>query len=276
MGLVRTSKELVAFGWIVAVLFALTAPAFAEEVRSPSVGAAGYIEQLMLPGSELIVKPLVEGSPIVIRITDVFPHGDSFRYDLIFYGMEPGKFDLSDWLVRKDGTSAEDLPEIAVEIVSLLPPGQIEPNPLEEGWIPRLGGYQVLLWIAIVFWVVVLFGIMFVGRKKPEAAKVVAPPLTLADLLRTRIQSALENQTDTRRYAELERMLTAFWQKRLGLEQQSPHEVIATLKGHAEAGPLMRQLETWMHSPSPDPNVDLAKLLNPYQELPADTPGFET
>ena len=245
-----------------------------EDLRSPSVGAAGNIDQIILPGSELMAKPLVEGSPIVIRIVKVFPHGDQFRYDLLFHGMEPGKFDLSNWLVRKDGSSTDDLPEIPVEIRSLLPPGQIEPNALEQGWLPRLGGYRMVMGAVILLWSLVLAGLIFLGRKKKDEEAIEAQPVTLADLLKTRIEAALSNQMDKSQYAELERMLTAFWTKRLGLESEPPHTALVKIKQHSEAGPLMKQLETWMHSPKPDHDVDLAKLLDPFKKLPIDTPGF--
>ena len=88
----------------------------ADDNRDPTVGAAGFIEQIILPGSELAGKPIDDRSPIVARVVNVFPHGDSFRYDIQFHGLEPGKYNLSDWLVRKDGSGTEGLPEIAVEI----------------------------------------------------------------------------------------------------------------------------------------------------------------
>ncbi len=247
----------------------------AEDQRSPSVGAPGRIDQIVLPGTELIAKPLAEGSPIVIRIVEVFPHGDSFRYDLLFHGMEPGKYNLADWLARKDGTSAEGLPEIPVEIRTLLPPGQIEPNPLEKGWLPRLGGYRVVMFGLVVLWSLIFLGLIFAGRKKKAEEIATAKQLTLADLLQTRIESALSNKMPKTEYAELERMLTAFWRKRLSLESETPHAALVKIKEHDEAGPLMKQLETWMHSPRPSEDVDLPKLLAPFRAMPIDTPGFE-
>ena len=59
----------------------------------------------VLPGSELEVKPIGERTPIVLRIVRVFPHGTAFRYDLEYYGLEPGSFDLKDYLQRKDRSS---------------------------------------------------------------------------------------------------------------------------------------------------------------------------
>ena len=248
----------------------------AEEQRNPSVGAAGTIEQIILPGTELTGKPLAAGSPIVVRVLKSFPHGDSFRYDIRFFGMEPGKFNLADWLIRKDGSAVADLPEIPIEIRSLLPPGQIQPNGLETGWLPRLGGYRSVMIATIVLWTLVFLGLIFLRRKKPTLAAATEKQLTLADLLQARIESALNNQMDQSQYAELERMLFGFWRKRLGLESETPHDALIQIKNNDDAGPLMRQLEKWMHSPVAQPDFDLASLLKPYRELPADTPGFDS
>lgn len=243
---------------------------------SPTVGAPGRIDQIILSGSELQAKPIVDQAPMVVRVVKVFPHGDSFRYDLVFHGLEPGRYDLSRWLVRKDGSSTDDLPEIPVEIKSLLPPGQIEPNELETGWFPRLGGYRNVMIAAIVLWTAVLLGLIFMGRKKPEQEQAAEKSLTLADLLQPRLKAAANNEMSKEQYAELERMLFAFWRQRLNIQSDDAATALAAIHEDAQAGPLMRQLEQWMHSPHPDKDVDLPKLLEPYRNLPADSPGFDS
>lgn len=246
----------------------------AKEKRNPSVGAAGNVYQIVLPGSELAAKPLAEGSPIVIRITKVFPHGDSFRYDIRFHGLEPGKFNLADWLERKDGSATDDLPEIEVDIQSLLPSGQIQPNDLESGLLPRLGGYRVVAIALAVLWSLILLGLIFLGRKKDEESEQAKKKISLAELLRTRIEAAMENRMDSSQYAELERMLFGYWRKRLRLEDVSANDALAEIKKHNEAGPLMNQLEQWMHNPSAPRDVDLGELVAPFRDLPADLPEF--
>lgn len=268
-------RSIFRFVILVCLLFCGSVSLAVEENRSPTVGAQGAIEQIILPGTELAAKPIDERAPIVLRIEQAFPHGDSFRYDIVFHGMEPGQFDLAEYLQRKDGTSTEDLPEIPVEIRSLLPPGQIEPNALETGWLPSLGGYRNVMIAGVVIWVLGLLGLIFLGKKKKPVLATEVKPETLADLLKARIESAIENKIDTSGYAELERMLTAFWSKRMGLESLPQHEALVKIKADDNAGPLMRQLEHWMHSPHTDSNADLAKLLAPYKNLPVDASGFE-
>ena len=37
-----------------------------------------------------------------------------------------------------------------------------------------------------------------------------------------------------------------------------------------DAGPLLGQLETWLHQPGSHDPVDVAELLRPYRDLPPD------
>ena len=259
---------------VLAVIWLYPALTMAQ-VTDPTVGAAGRIKQIILPGPELVAKPIVSSSPMVVRIVDVFPHGDRFRYDIVFHGLEPGHYNLANWLIRKDGSITEDLPEIIVEIKSLLPPGQIEPNALETGWLPRLGGYRNVMIAVISLWAIILLALIFGGRKKTGPHVETVKIMTLADLLETRLQAASENRMSKEQYAELERMLFAFWRDRLALESEDVATALNRIHNDTQAGPLMKQLEQWMHSPTREQDIDLATLLIPYRNLPANTPGFD-
>ena len=156
-----------------------------------TVGRPARINELVLPGTELEVKPLDDRRvPIVLRIVRVSPHGTAFRYDLEYYGLEPGAFDLKDHLRRKDRSSALDLPAIPVTIRSVLPPGQPRPHELEFKRTPWLGGYRTLLIIGAVVWVVGLVALLLLGRRKHAASRIAARPVTLADHLRPLIEGA--------------------------------------------------------------------------------------
>lgn len=261
---------------VAALLFlswrAAAAPAtFAPDERTPSVGAWGRIDGLLLPGSELRAKPIVDDlTPIVVRIGQVFPHGTAgFRYDLEFFGTVPGNHDLRTYLERLDGSGTDDLPAIPVEIRTLLPAGQVEPHPLTSATVRRLGGYRFLATLAVIFWLWVLAGLLLLGWRRRSTTARENPPLSLAELLRPRLQAAWENRLQPAQYAELERMLVAFWQHRLGLQNLPPAEAIRQIRLDPTAGPVVRQVETWMHSPRRDPDFDLATLLRPWEQLSA-------
>lgn len=243
-----------------------------KPLASATVGAPRVIEDVILPGSEMVAKPLAGDPEMIVQIVDAIPHGDSFRYTIRFSGLEPGEHNLADWLVRKDGSASGELPAIPVTIESLLPAGQITPNQLPEGWIPNMGGYKVVMAIAAAIWGLVLLALMFGGRKKKaQQEESGPPPRTLADLLKDRLEAAFENQVGPEKYAELERMLFSMWRKRLGYESLPLQEAMAKIKSDKQAGPLMVQLENWMHRPASDnQEVDLSKLLEPYRNLSVD------
>ncbi len=254
------------------LLLTAVIPAVAQEDRSPSVGAWGRIEGLLLPGSELRAKPIVdERTPIVLRIAQTFPRGTAgFRYDLEFFGTVPGPHDLRDYLERIDGSEVADLPSIPIEVRTLLPAGQVEPHPLGNSTWARFGGYRLAATIALILWLWVLAGLILLGWRRRGAATQTQGPPSLADLLRPRLQAAFENRLPPAQYAELERMLLAFWQRRLGWQDLPPDEAIRRIRADAVAGPVLRQLEIWMHSPRRDSQFDLAGLLQPLEHLAAE------
>jgi len=233
----------------------------------------GKIASLVLPGSELEVKPMEDRrEPLVLRISDVYPHGTSMRYDLVFYGLEPGSYDLAKYLRRKDGSQLGELPAIQVRVDPVLPPGQVVPHMPEFAPAPWLGGYRLLLGVVGSLWCAGLVAILVLGRRKQDSTIQAGDrPLTLADRLEPLVTLALEGTLTQGQHAELERLLLGYWRKRLNLERVSPAQAIPAMKEDPEAGPLIRQLEEWLHRPGPrDQAVDLEALLAPYRSLPAE------
>ncbi len=231
------------------------------------------IDQLVLPGSELEVKPLEDRrAPFVLRIKEAYPHGSAFRYDLVYYALEPGEYDLRNYLKRKDGTALGELAPVLVKVDPILPPGQIEPSALALERSPWLGGYRLLLAIGGSLWCAGLAAILLLGRRKPVAAEgETAGPVTLADRLKPLIEAAVAGTLSEGQHAELERLLIGYWRKRLALEQASPAQAMNLMRNHPEAGPLIRNLEEWLHRPAAETQaVDVASLLRPYQDLAAD------
>lgn len=241
-----------------------------DELGRASVGLSGTIRDLVLPGSELEVAPLTRETVLVLRIDAVRPHGDAFRYDLSWYGLEPGTYPLAPHLVRKDGSSTADLPEHTFTVTSLLAPGQVEPHRPVAGELPSLGGYQATLILGGILWFAGLVWILARFRRRAASLEAGAVrSVSLAERLRPLVAAARANQLTPAGRAELELALLAFWKKRLGLREREPVAALRELRAHAEAGPLLQGLEDWLHRPDP-PEVDLERLLAPYADLPAD------
>lgn len=238
----------------------------AEDKRQSTVGMPARIDQLVLPGTELEVKPLDDRKlPIVLRIANVFPHGTAFRYDLVYYGLDAGRFDLKDYLRRKDGSTTANLPPLLVEIKTVLPPGQIQPHALETAAGPALGGYRFWLIVGGITWALGLAAILLVGRhRRRTAAHADDRPVTLADRLRPLVEGARAGSLSTTQRAELERLLLSFWERRLGVADAKPQEAFAVMRRDPDAGPLLKQLEDWLHRPQPASDVDVNRLLQPY------------
>lgn len=265
-------------GGTVVLVLGLTAPlpvkSTAAPPEVPTVGMRARIDQLVLPGPELEAVEIRDRTPpMVVRILDVYPHGPSaFRYDIEYYGLEPGTHDVRSYLKRKDGSSTANLPPILVPVRPVLPPGQIEPNALVLKGTPRPGGYRVLVIVGAVLWLAGLAGILLLGRRRRrDEARASEPPATLAERLRPLVERAMAGQLDAGQHAELERLLIGYWRRRLNLETAPPAESMALLRRHREAGPLFRGLEAWLHNPDgPREPVDVGALLEPYRDLPAD------
>jgi hypothetical protein len=236
-----------------------------------TVGMSGTLEGVVLPGSELEAKPLTDRkSKVVLRVVRVYPHGSAFRYDLEYSGLEPGTHDLRQYLQRKDGSPLGELPPLVVKVNPVLPPGQVQPNKLEIEKGPRLGGYQVLVIAAVAVWALgflVLVGSFFFPRRK-KARVASDRPVSLAERLRPLVEGAMAGTLSRPELANLERALLAYWRKRLRLEGAEPGEAVAAMREHPQAGPLLAQLEAWLHRPGPPAPVDVGKLLAPYRDLP--------
>lgn len=248
-----------------------------EFVGRSTVGILGTVEGIWLPGPELEPIERAVDAALIVEIVQVYPRDDANIYDFEFIGLEPGTFDLVQALQRIDGVEMEAMPEVMVEVASVLPPGQVEPSAVGAQEVEGLGGYRRFLWTIGIVWGVgvLLFAGLFVWRRSQRPSRVDhSVRESLADKLRPQIQAAIDGALTDAGLAELERMLTTYWVRRLGLGEADTVTAHRRIRAHAQAGPLMRKLEEWLHSPTRDDDIDLAQLLEPYRDLPADQQEF--
>ena len=252
----------------------LTCCLFAQErdQRRATVGMRSYIEGLVVEGSELVAAPTTMKAPLIVRILAVWPHGEHLRYDLEWAGFEPGTYDLMDYLRREDGgaISAESGPSVEVEVLSVLPGDMFEPSELTSTRGERLGGYSTQQIIMGAGWVLGLAMILFAGRKRRRAPAPQEVEPTLADRLRPLVERVSRGGAAEHEKAELERLLVAFWRARLDLSELRAGEAVMAIRADEEAGALLRQVEAWLHAPSPAQDVDVSALLEPYRSVQAD------
>lgn len=241
-----------------------------RDERTAAVGMRAVVEQVVLQGSELVAAPIVAGAPIVVRVLATWPHGEHFRYDLEWSGLEPGSYDLVKFLARKNGSSMDGAGTVPVTVTSLLPKGQLEPGKLTPIATQRLDAYRTLQIVAAVVWVIGLLLILFVGRRRKQRAAPSAPQPTLADRLRPLVEIVASGRGDDSTKAELERVLVACWRRKLGLQNVKAAPAIVAIREHPEAGVLLRQIEAWLHAPGAAVAIDLEQLLAPYRTMTAD------
>jgi hypothetical protein len=230
--------------------------------------------QIMLPGTLLEARPLAPKAKLLLRLAETRPHGTLFDYDLRYVGLVPGKYDLRNYLTRKDGSSTNDLPNIAVEVAGLLPQkhqGELVPQEVRK--IPFLGGYRTTLIVLAIGWAILFVPLWWIGRK-PKAVELPKPapkPPTLADRLRPLVALAVEGKLSRDELAQLERMLLNYWREKLGLQGESMAEAVQKLRHHPEGGALLREMENWLHRPPGSAKVDVNALLAPYRQVAAAT-----
>jgi hypothetical protein len=235
--------------------------------QTTSVGQIGRLEQIVFPGPLLEAVPFDPDAEVVLRIAQTYPHGSAWRYDFEYRAQEPGIYNLVEYLRRIDGSSTEALTPIYVKVESVLPPGQIVPNELENKDLPWLGGYQMLAIVGVIVWMIVMLMIIFGWRKKSPEEIAREKPKTLADYLRPRITAAKNGELDSKGFAELERMLTAYWKQQLHLEDHSAIETMQRIKADEQAGPIFKKIEIWLHSPDADQSTSVNELLAPYEHV---------
>ena len=238
-----------------------------------TVGLNARISQIVIAGSEIEARPIVNrDQPVVVRIVETFPHGTDFRYDLEFYGLEPGEFNLSDYLRRKDQSDTKEIEPIYIQIDSLLGPGQVEPTELEVKPSRFSSFYLPVLLVGAGFWLLGLLMILFYGRGKTKRPVEEAKNITVADRLKPLVEAAMAGNIESEQQAELERVLSSFWGKKLRLNHLPATELRTKLRQHPEAGKLLEQIDDWLHKPNSNESnsngtvtVDVANLLKPYQ-----------
>jgi hypothetical protein len=241
-----------------------------DQTNHATVGFPITIEGQVIAGSEVRPKLIDDrAQPIIIRIVATYPHGTDFRYDLEFYGLEPGEFDLADFLQRIDTADQQLIAKIPVVIESLLPEGQVEPSQLKAVSSRFASYYKWMLILGGVFWIAGLLAILLVGRERKKRAIAAEEPPTIADQLRPLLEAAISGDISSEQAAELERLLANHWTDKMQWENLSAAETRQKMRDHPEASVLLNQIDHWLHQPKSEAgptDVDIATVLQPYLE----------
>ncbi|WP_338286700.1 hypothetical protein [Luteolibacter sp. LG18] len=216
-------------------------------------------------------RPMDDRTPLILRLERVQQEKDG-RFTYVFHpiGFEPGNHRLADYLVHPDGTPAVEIGDLKIEVGSLLPADyQGELNKFTPQPFPWFGGYRMALGGLAVLWLCGLPALIWLGRKKPvENAEEAAPPVpSYAERMRPLVEAAAAGNLTASGQAELERLMSGYWREKLVGADQRMTVALASLKQHAEAGPLLRALERWLHHPGGASRGEIDSLLEPYRHL---------
>ncbi|MES2659344.1 MAG: hypothetical protein V4689_12060 [Verrucomicrobiota bacterium] len=250
----------------IAITFLLAITGVMAEIPSQRVGLPLEIREIYIPGGEVKAKPRRDSKPpLSVRILEVKPAKDGGRYDFEIQGLDPGHYNLADFLDAPEGTV---IPEIPLEITATLPPGLVRPHEIGQGELPELGGYRRMMIILGSLWAAGLVAILFWKKKMTtngEDGK--AAPPTLSERLRPLVDQAAKGNLSSDDRAKLERLVFGHWrERRPEIAALSPAEAMAKLRTDSEASPLILALERWLHSrESTASEADIGKLLAPYK-----------
>lgn len=231
-----------------------------------TVGFPATFRRIVIPAPEVSVRPVTDrGQPVRVRIESVQRIGDAFQYDLTAIGLEPGEHDVASCLAIADGSPHPEMPVLSLKVHTLLAAGQVEPH-LPVGMSTGQIGWYLPVMVAVgVCWMLGLLGILFARRMRSGRPGRGHRQLSLAERIRPVLLRASRGDLTSAEGAELERTLTSFWKHRLRLEMLPADRLLVELKAHPEAGPLLRQLEAWLHAPAAGDPPDLESLLRPYR-----------
>jgi hypothetical protein len=259
--------------WLVALLLssADAAPPPTNGTPSRTIGIEGYVST-ELPRADYRPRPLDDRTELILRLEAVTAlTNGQYRYDFYYIGLEPGPYNLADYLMRPDGSRPDELGHLRIHVRAMLP--EEHDGQLGAYWprrFPWIGGYRALLGLLALLWVGGFVAFALAGRKKHAVAvPIVAPPQpSLAERLRPLVEAAAEGRLTSDGQARLERLLLGYWREKLGLPELRMAEALGRLKAHAEAGELLRALERWLHRPGGVSVAEVASLLEPYRHIP--------
>ncbi len=236
-----------------------------------SLGLPIVLNDFYIAGSKAEPIPRIDSeSSLVIRVLEVKPAADGFRYDLEIYGLDPGSYRLSDYF-RYVGSN-ESLPQLSQQI-TIVTEHDLEgiPKPKELANVPpeNVGGYRVLLTVCLVIWGVVFLLILFWRKKKVQSEEFLQPPPTLHEKLGNLVRAAAHGDLSDSDRSQLERLILGHWKQKLPeIENLPASEALVTLRSHPEASPLLLKLEYWLHAPNPSiDQQSINNLLDSFRDV---------
>ena len=255
---------------IKALLFLLLATLSPSAQTKAPLGFPTKVTDLYIPGSKIEIIPRTNNeSSLVIRILEIKPAADGFRYDLEIYALDPGTHRIADFLRDADDHTPVKNVDATFEVTTIHPldtlPKPSDPEPVEPA---KLGGYKTVIILLGILWALVFLAILFYRKKQVADFVAENPPPTLHEKLQVLVSAASQGELTDQEQANLERLILGHWKRKIPeIGSLPPARALVELNNHPEASPLILKLEEWLHAPNPDlSRDDILPLLRPYAE----------
>lgn len=221
-------------------------------------------------------------SPLTLRIESVeSQENGEFKYRLLYTGLEPGVFNLTDFLLNPLGGRLKQ-PLAIVTVHSNIPTrAQFSIVHDQIRYQPKFFPYTILMVVAGLVWVGA--GVRLFRPQKPVPQPVPPPQAeqentetepqreTLASLLRPLVEKAADKSITSREKAQIEQILFLYWGKHLELDHLDSAEQMRRIRDHTQAGALLRTVDQWLYQPaSVIPVEEINTSLAKYESIPAD------
>lgn len=250
---------------LIAIIFLLATTALA--VSSQRIGQSLILTDVYIPGGEAKPAPRKDRTPpLVVRLLDVKPAKDGFRYDFEIQGLDAGTHDLAKYLIPADPAVPPRFQEIPVEITAKLTEVAL-PEVIPAADTPAPGGYRRTMTAIGIVWFLGLISILL--WKKKRNAILVGEEYSpgLVDRMKPLLDGAAAGTLNVEGRASLERLIIGHWRSQLPeIGTLSTAEAMVRLRTHPEAAPLVLELERWLHAKDAQVSAEeLDQLLSPYR-----------
>lgn len=233
------------------------------------LGLPTKVSDLYIPGSKAEVIPRTNNeSSLVIRMLEVKPAAEGFRYDLEIYALDPGTHQIADFLRYADTRGPIVKLDATFEVTTIHPldslPKPSDPEPVDP---EKIGGYKTLIIVLGIAWALIFLLIIFYRKKQVADFVAENPPPTLHEKLQVLVSNASQGELTDHERSNLERLILGHWKKKIPeIESLPPARALVELRNHPEASPLVLKLEEWLHAPNPNlTREEILPLLTPYR-----------
>jgi hypothetical protein len=213
-----------------------------------TIGVEGQ-RTIEIAGPKMVAAPFTPGDALSVRIANLEPIKDGYRYDIRYMAFGPGEHNIGESLVGPGGNPPPPQPQFVVSVAALIPEkysGELFAT--RNSTIDLHTNYTLLMTLAWSSWAALLIPLIWYGRDWSRRTGAAPPEPSVTERLRSLLQQAAKSDLTPQQQADLEQLLLAFWSQRLKLSQQRLTSTIEQLRRHPQAGPQWNSVERWFHA----------------------------